>query len=159
MSICIYLSHVQFNYWELCNILFCSRFLDGGLMGNNPTLDALTELAELRLALEGTGQHEKAKNTYLKVVVSCGTGEWWRTLIVRLRAIVTREKFSDEFVTPIYSTEKKNSSIRFNLFFWSVVIEGGWFMMIRDLYITFMLSLLMFESIWNVIYIFKFFNK
>ncbi|CAG9561409.1 unnamed protein product [Danaus chrysippus] len=50
------------------------RYLDGGLMGNNPTLDALTELAELRLALEGTGQREKAKSTYLKVVVSCGTG-------------------------------------------------------------------------------------
>ncbi|XP_072947664.1 85/88 kDa calcium-independent phospholipase A2 isoform X1 [Epargyreus clarus] len=50
------------------------RYLDGGLMGNNPTLDALTELAELRLALEGTGQMEAAKKTYLKVVVSCGTG-------------------------------------------------------------------------------------
>lgn len=50
------------------------RFLDGGLMGNNPTLDALTELAELKLALEATGQHEAAKKTYLKVVVSCGTG-------------------------------------------------------------------------------------
>ncbi|XP_045766351.1 85/88 kDa calcium-independent phospholipase A2 [Maniola jurtina] len=50
------------------------RYLDGGLMGNNPTLDALTELAELRLALEATGQHDKAKKTYLKVVVSCGTG-------------------------------------------------------------------------------------
>lgn len=43
-------------------------------MGNNPTLDALTELAELGLALEATGQHEKAKKTRLKVVVSCGTG-------------------------------------------------------------------------------------
>ncbi|CAH0729964.1 unnamed protein product, partial [Brenthis ino] len=50
------------------------RYLDGGLIGNNPTLDALTELAELGLALEATGQHEKAKKTRLKVVVSCGTG-------------------------------------------------------------------------------------
>ncbi|CAH2245451.1 jg8709 [Pararge aegeria aegeria] len=50
------------------------RFLDGGLMGNNPTLDALTELTELRLALEATGQHEAAKKTSLKVVISCGTG-------------------------------------------------------------------------------------
>ncbi|XP_045496134.1 85/88 kDa calcium-independent phospholipase A2 [Colias croceus] len=50
------------------------RYLDGGLMGNNPTLDALTELAEVRLALEATGQHEAAKKTHLKVVVSCGTG-------------------------------------------------------------------------------------
>ncbi|CAG4946867.1 unnamed protein product [Parnassius apollo] len=50
------------------------RYIDGGLMGNNPTLDALTELAELRLAYEGTGQHEEAKKTNLKIVVSCGTG-------------------------------------------------------------------------------------
>ncbi|XP_045526544.1 85/88 kDa calcium-independent phospholipase A2 [Pieris brassicae] len=50
------------------------RYLDGGLIGNNPTLDALTELAEVRLALEATGQYEAAKKTHLKVVVSCGTG-------------------------------------------------------------------------------------
>ncbi|XP_050666518.1 85/88 kDa calcium-independent phospholipase A2 [Leptidea sinapis] len=50
------------------------RYLDGGLMGNNPTLDALTELVELRLALTATGQLEAAKKTQLKVVVSCGTG-------------------------------------------------------------------------------------
>nr|ATU31391.1 calcium-independent cellular PLA2 [Plodia interpunctella] len=50
------------------------RYLDGGLMGNNPTLDALTELAEVHLALTATGQHEEAKKANLKVVVSCGTG-------------------------------------------------------------------------------------
>ncbi|XP_068618165.1 85/88 kDa calcium-independent phospholipase A2 [Battus philenor] len=50
------------------------RYLDGGLMGNNPTLDVLTELTELRLAYEGTGQHEEAEKTKLKIVVSCGTG-------------------------------------------------------------------------------------
>ncbi|XP_041987671.1 85/88 kDa calcium-independent phospholipase A2 [Aricia agestis] len=52
----------------------CGSFLDGGLIGNNPTLDALTELAELRLALEATGRQDEAKKTNLKVVVSCGTG-------------------------------------------------------------------------------------
>lgn len=50
------------------------RYLDGGLMGNNPTLDVLTELIELNQALTATGQHEAAKETNLKVVVSCGTG-------------------------------------------------------------------------------------
>ncbi|KAG6446584.1 hypothetical protein O3G_MSEX004519 [Manduca sexta] len=50
------------------------KYLDGGLMGNNPTLDALTELAELRLAFRGSGQLEKVPKTNLKVVVSCGTG-------------------------------------------------------------------------------------
>ncbi|CAH2039422.1 unnamed protein product, partial [Iphiclides podalirius] len=51
------------------------RYVDGGLMGNNPTLDVLTELTELRLAYEGTGQLEAAKKTNLKIVVSCGTGQ------------------------------------------------------------------------------------
>ncbi|KAM3966114.1 calcium-independent phospholipase A2 VIA [Aphomia sociella] len=50
------------------------RYLDGGLMGNNPTLDVLTELTELNLALTATGQQEAAKETDVKVVVSCGTG-------------------------------------------------------------------------------------
>ncbi|XP_050351529.1 85/88 kDa calcium-independent phospholipase A2 [Nymphalis io] len=50
------------------------RFLDGGLIGNNPTLDALTELTELSYALEATGQHDKAKVARPKVIVSCGTG-------------------------------------------------------------------------------------
>lgn len=50
------------------------RYLDGGLMGNNPTLDVLTELTELNLALRATGQLEAAQKTSLKVVVSCGTG-------------------------------------------------------------------------------------
>lgn len=54
------------------NILY--RYLDGGLIGNNPTLDVLTELTEMNLALRGTGQHEEASKTNLKVVVSCGTG-------------------------------------------------------------------------------------
>lgn len=51
------------------------RYLDGGLMGNNPTLDALTELAELGLALRGTGRGELAAACGLKIVVSCGTGQ------------------------------------------------------------------------------------
>ncbi|CAH0398863.1 unnamed protein product [Chilo suppressalis] len=51
-----------------------SRYLDGGLIGNNPTLDALTELSELHLALNGIGEFEEAKKANLKVVVSCGTG-------------------------------------------------------------------------------------
>ncbi|XP_047534908.1 85/88 kDa calcium-independent phospholipase A2 [Vanessa atalanta] len=50
------------------------RYLDGGLIGNNPTLDALTELTELSYALEATGQHDKAKVARPKVIVSCGTG-------------------------------------------------------------------------------------
>lgn len=43
-------------------------------MGNNPTLDVLTELAELRLAYRATGQTAAADETNLKLVVSCGTG-------------------------------------------------------------------------------------
>jgi hypothetical protein len=52
-----------------------TRYLDGGLIGNNPTLDAMTEITELGLALNGVGEFEEAKKTKLKVVVSCGTGK------------------------------------------------------------------------------------
>lgn len=44
-------------------------------MANNPTLDVLTELEELKHALRATGQEDEAKKTNLKIVVSCGTGE------------------------------------------------------------------------------------
>ncbi len=48
------------------------RFLDGGLIANNPTLDALTEIHEYNLALKYLGQPELVcKPT---VVVSVGTG-------------------------------------------------------------------------------------
>lgn len=47
-------------------------YLDGGLIANNPTLDAMTEIHEHCLALEAVGrEHEKSP---LSVVVSLGTG-------------------------------------------------------------------------------------
>ncbi|CAH8565248.1 unnamed protein product [Schistosoma turkestanicum] len=48
----------------------CGRFLDGGLISNNPTLDILTEIQELQLL-------QRLKNkpiTPIAVVVSLGTG-------------------------------------------------------------------------------------
>lgn len=48
------------------------RFLDGGLISNNPTLDTLTEIEEYNLALYKTNRsHEMIDPT---VVVSVGTG-------------------------------------------------------------------------------------
>ncbi|CAN8003372.1 unnamed protein product, partial [Ixodes hexagonus] len=49
------------------------RFLDGGLISNNPTLDAMTEVCEYNEALKATGQEEKMQP--LEVVVSLGTGK------------------------------------------------------------------------------------
>lgn len=49
------------------------RFLDGGLISNNPTLDAMTEICEYNEALKATGQLEKVQP--LGVVVSVGTGK------------------------------------------------------------------------------------
>ncbi|KAM7295852.1 85/88 kDa calcium-independent phospholipase A2 [Ixodes scapularis] len=49
------------------------RFLDGGLISNNPTLDAMTEICEYNEALKATGQEEKMQP--LEVVVSLGTGK------------------------------------------------------------------------------------
>ncbi|CAH8669708.1 unnamed protein product [Dicrocoelium dendriticum] len=48
----------------------CGRFLDGGLISNNPTLDLLTELQEMHMAQ----QLQNKPVTPLAVVVSLGTG-------------------------------------------------------------------------------------
>ncbi|GFV00693.1 hypothetical protein TNCV_1385141 [Trichonephila clavipes] len=47
-------------------------FIDGGLISNNPTLDALTEIHQCNQALTATGQADQVSN--IKVVVSMGTG-------------------------------------------------------------------------------------
>lgn len=48
------------------------RFIDGGLIANNPTLDAMTEIHEYNLALKATGR--EAEVVPLSLVVSLGTG-------------------------------------------------------------------------------------
>jgi len=48
------------------------RFLDGGLIANNPTLDAMTEIHEYNLALKATGREKEM--VPLSLVVSLGTG-------------------------------------------------------------------------------------
>nr|XP_060633015.1 85/88 kDa calcium-independent phospholipase A2 isoform X1 [Anolis sagrei ordinatus]XP_060633016.1 85/88 kDa calcium-independent phospholipase A2 isoform X1 [Anolis sagrei ordinatus]XP_060633017.1 85/88 kDa calcium-independent phospholipase A2 isoform X1 [Anolis sagrei ordinatus]XP_060633018.1 85/88 kDa calcium-independent phospholipase A2 isoform X1 [Anolis sagrei ordinatus] len=49
------------------------RFLDGGLLANNPTLDAMTEINDYNKYLIQNGQGHKVKK--LGVVVSLGTGK------------------------------------------------------------------------------------
>lgn len=48
------------------------RFLDGGLIANNPTLDAMAEIHEYNLALNATDQ--SSQTVPLTLVVSLGTG-------------------------------------------------------------------------------------
>ncbi|XP_037933681.1 85/88 kDa calcium-independent phospholipase A2 isoform X2 [Teleopsis dalmanni] len=48
------------------------RFLDGGLIANNPTLDAMTEIHEYNMALKSVGRGAEA--VPISVVVSLGTG-------------------------------------------------------------------------------------
>lgn len=48
-------------------------FLDGGLISNNPTLDALTEIHQCNQAYRATHQEEKIRE--IDVVVSLGTGK------------------------------------------------------------------------------------
>nr|XP_029732321.1 85/88 kDa calcium-independent phospholipase A2-like isoform X5 [Aedes albopictus] len=48
------------------------RFLDGGLIANNPTLDAMTEIHEYNMALRSIGREAEA--TPISIVVSLGTG-------------------------------------------------------------------------------------
>ncbi|XP_059042941.1 85/88 kDa calcium-independent phospholipase A2 isoform X6 [Mustela nigripes] len=49
------------------------RFLDGGLLANNPTLDAMTEIHEYNQDMIRKGQRNKVKK--LSIVVSLGTGK------------------------------------------------------------------------------------
>ncbi|KAL9906872.1 calcium-independent phospholipase A2 VIA isoform 1-T1 [Glossina fuscipes fuscipes] len=49
------------------------RFLDGGLIANNPTLDAMTEIHEYNMALRSVGRDSEA--IPISVVVSLGTGQ------------------------------------------------------------------------------------
>ncbi|VEL38003.1 unnamed protein product [Protopolystoma xenopodis] len=48
----------------------CGRFLDGGLISNNPTLDILTEIYEFSIAR----QLKNESVTPVSLVVSMGTG-------------------------------------------------------------------------------------
>lgn len=48
------------------------RFLDGGLIANNPTLDAMTEIHEYNMALHNVGRRDEI--VPVSVVVSLGTG-------------------------------------------------------------------------------------
>ncbi|XP_026158738.1 85/88 kDa calcium-independent phospholipase A2 isoform X2 [Mastacembelus armatus] len=49
------------------------RFLDGGLLANNPTLDAMSEIHQYNKALKAEGRGEDIKK--LGIVVSLGTGK------------------------------------------------------------------------------------
>uniref|UniRef100_A0A3P8YZP9 phospholipase A2 n=1 Tax=Esox lucius TaxID=8010 RepID=A0A3P8YZP9_ESOLU len=49
------------------------RFLDGGLLANNPTLDAMTEIHQYNKALKAEGRGSEVRR--LGVVVSLGTGK------------------------------------------------------------------------------------
>ncbi|XP_026216274.1 85/88 kDa calcium-independent phospholipase A2 [Anabas testudineus] len=49
------------------------RFVDGGLLANNPTLDAMTEIHQYNKALKTEGRGEQIKK--LGIVVSLGTGK------------------------------------------------------------------------------------
>lgn len=49
------------------------RFLDGGLLSNNPTLDAMAKIHDYNTCKKRQGQSEQVKK--LSVVVSLGTGK------------------------------------------------------------------------------------
>lgn len=46
--------------------------MDGGLISNNPTLDAITEIQEYNLALKAVGKEDEIAP--LSVIISLGTG-------------------------------------------------------------------------------------
>lgn len=46
--------------------------MDGGLIANNPTLDAMTEIHEYNMAMQSVGR--KSESVPVSVVISLGTG-------------------------------------------------------------------------------------
>ncbi|XP_077290175.1 calcium-independent phospholipase A2 VIA [Arctopsyche grandis] len=74
-------SHIPKKHiWELARCTSAAptyfnsykSFLDGGLIANNPTLDALTDMLEYSLALRAIGQSDTTD--FATIVLSCGTG-------------------------------------------------------------------------------------
>lgn len=69
----------------------CGQYLDGGLMSNNPTLDALTEISKLNAAFAHIGEPEKSYS--IDLLVSCGCG------LIPIRSISVVEVYRpDSFV-------------------------------------------------------------
>ncbi|GAB1609791.1 85/88 kDa calcium-independent phospholipase A2-like [Argonauta hians] len=68
----------------------CGKYLDGGLMSNNPTLDALTEIHQYNLAME----QKKQPALPLTCVVSVGTGRK-PTVPVKSMDVYLPENFFD----------------------------------------------------------------
>jgi len=50
------------------------KYLDGGLVANNPTIDALTELTQFGAVLRASGETREVDAKLPSVVVSLGTG-------------------------------------------------------------------------------------
>lgn len=48
------------------------KFLDGGLVGNNPVLDTLTEIEEWNLAVRAQGRESEVFNPTVVVSLGCG---------------------------------------------------------------------------------------
>nr|CAD7201715.1 unnamed protein product [Timema douglasi] len=71
------------------NLRSFGRFLDGGLIANNPTLDAMTEIHEYNLAMEATGKGAQA--CPLTLVVSLGTGLVPITQVTHISAVCRTE--------------------------------------------------------------------
>lgn len=57
---------------QILNCRPFNNFIDGGLIANNPTLDALTEIHQYNLALAAC--HRENEQCPVSIVISLGTG-------------------------------------------------------------------------------------
>nr|CAD7426915.1 unnamed protein product [Timema monikensis] len=79
------------------------RFLDGGLIANNPTLDAMTEIHEYNLAMEATGKGAQA--CPLTLVVSLGTGLVPITQVTHISAVCRTENTFIKITAQVSKTD------------------------------------------------------
>lgn len=83
------------------------HFLDGGLIANNPTLDAMTEIHEYNMALHSVNR--KSEIVPVSVVVSLGTG------LIPVTELQNIDVFRPESIVDMYKLTQGASAIGKNI--------------------------------------------
>lgn len=110
--------------------------MDGGLIANNPTLDALTEIHEYNLALKAMGREKEI--IPVTVVVSLGTGQipvkslndidiFWPNLLGSVKVVYGMSTLSSLLVDQVISFQLAMFGLVFKAFFrLQLRMEGSW---------------------------------
>lgn len=88
-------------------------FLDGGLIANNPTLDAMTEVHEYNMALHHTGRATEI--VPISVVVSLGTG------LIPVTELKAFDVYRPEGLMELYKLPQALSTMGMEQFIWIIL--------------------------------------